>query len=104
MKKTVLINAFNSTAAGGRTILVNYVRQLETSGSQYQHIIFLRDKKKFPEFDFVECCTFLEAPKSLRSSALTPVLNSIYLPWLLAHLNVDAYLNMSDVPTPTNVH
>ena len=104
MKKTVLINAFNSTAAGGRTILVNYVRQLETSGSQYQHIIFLRDKKMFPEFDCVECCTFLEAPKSLRSSAFTPVLNSIYLPWLLAHLNIDAYLNMSDVPTPTNVH
>ena len=97
----IFINGFNSTTAGGRTILINYLRVLASRKEKLKHVVFVRDRLSIHEINDGEHLIFLEAPRFLRYGFLTPFINYCIVPAYLEKFNVKYFLNFSDLPVRT---
>ena len=97
----VFINGFNSTNAGGRTILINYLRVHVSRKDKLKHVVFVRDRESINEINDGHDLIFLEAPRLLRYGFLTPLVNYFIVPAYLEKLNIKYFLNFSDIPVCT---
>ena len=97
----VFINGFNATNAGGRTILINYLRVHASRKEKLKHVVFIRDRESIHEINHGDDLIFLEAPRLLRYGFLTPLINYFIVPAYLEKFNVKYFLNFSDIPVCT---
>ena len=97
----ICINGISSKSAGGKSILTNFLRVLNSVGSQHHFTIIVPALEEYKEFIGMRA-NIVELPFASKQWFL-PFTNAYILPRLLKRYGCDIVFNLSDLPIPTRL-
>ncbi len=95
----ILVNGISAKSGGGRSILTNFLKVLNSRGSSHDFTVIVPDDVSYAE-QASPRVKLLPMPW-LSKTILLPAVNALVLPRLVRGGSYDLVLNLADIPIPT---
>jgi len=98
----IFINALNVKTGGGKSILINFLKQLKKKDINDTFFVLTPNKSNYLEFEN-EFIKIIELSQIYKKNIFLPYIYNIIIPKLLQKLNIDIVFNMSSFGIKTNL-
>ena len=100
--KRFLINGINAKTGGGKSILTNFIQNISTE-KEVKYFILTPNKSQYIRYKS-ENIEIVEVANVYKNNLFFIGLFYIAIPKLIRKYQIDAVLNLSNIPIPTKIH
>ncbi len=99
----IFINGLSAKSAGGKSILINYLKELKSYQTNNNYIILVHKTLFISEYEGKHI-HFIHLPNLFENKLFFPLVYSIIIPRLLKINKIDLVFNLADIPIKTRIN